>query len=71
MTIAHKFPSPPSGERARVRGAAENARRKPDGEARCISSDSEFQIARSDFARPLTPALSPEGGEGGVFAHAV
>ena len=48
MINAYEIPSPPRGERVRVRGIA----------------TTHFQIV------PLTPALSPNGGEGGAIAHA-
>jgi pyruvate dehydrogenase E2 component (dihydrolipoamide acetyltransferase) len=60
---AHTSPSPPQGERVGVRGSAAPAE---EAKAPVTSQDEKTkpESAPSSASRPLTPALSPSGGEG-------
>ena len=59
------IPSPPMGERARVRGSSDLRNQKPEIRSKGADSDiptSDFRLSISD--RPFTPALSPGGAKG-------
>jgi heme A synthase len=59
-----RIPSPPPGERVRVRGRSEISKQKSGIETNLAASSlpSDFRSLTSDV--PLTPALSRRGGEG-------
>src|SRR6185437_370965 len=63
-----RFPSPPRGKRVRVRGASEIGSQKSEIRTGASASllTSDFRNLTSEY--PLTPALSPKGGEGGSLS---
>jgi heme a synthase len=66
--LRSRIPSPPLGERVRVRGIekSEDRSQKSDRLASHADQISDFRVLPCDI--PLTPALSPSGGEGVQFA---
>ncbi|HSC18819.1 MAG TPA: COX15/CtaA family protein, partial [Rhizomicrobium sp.] len=60
-----RIPSPPSGERVRVRGRSETRNQRSEIRRSGSASLLIARAARRDL--PLTPALSPDGGEGVWF----